>query len=177
MLGSKVRCAIVVVPLVGIFIWLRTTGGRLELDGILDSPVVAAVIASSVVALGWFVTARKQSEVSLEQARRQFRTQYLVDIFRAAAPLLEPIDGEAAHEEYISTDWERVLDDMQLFGSDEQLKLVQNLHESLRRGEDFNPHQIVESMRMELRDELGLSPAPSPYTPFRVTRPLDSDVG
>lgn len=74
------------------------------------------------------------------------------------------------NEKYISPEWERIVADMQLFGSADQLKLIERMRESLSNGESVDPLKIVESMRKELREELGLAPAPFELTPFRVTR-------
>jgi len=180
MFGMIVKSAIVIVALVLGITWLcesAITGGCQELDSLLESPVVAAVVASVVVAAGWFISASLQARRSLEQTRRQFRTKYLVDIFRTAEQLLEHIDEESTDKKYISPEWERVFADMQLFGSAEQVHVVRRLEQSLSEGKDFNPFEIVESMRNELREELGLDPAPYRLIPFRVTRPPINDAG
>ena len=180
MFGMIAKWAIVIVALVLGIRWLcgsAMTGGCQELGGLLESPVVAAVVASVVVAAGWFISARLQARRSLEQTRLQFRTKYLVDIFRTAEQLLKPIDEETTDEKYISPEWERVLHDVQLFGSAEQINIVQRLNQSLSEGKSFHPFEIVESMRHELREELGLDPAPIEFLAFRVTRPPKIDSG
>ena len=174
MFGMFVKWASVIVALMLSVTWLlenEMTGGCQELCDFLKSPVVPAAVASFVVAAGWFITARLQARRSLEQTRRQFRTKYLVDIFRTSEQLLKPNDEEAIDEEYISPEWERVLADMQLFGSAKQLHITKRVGQSLSEGKSFNPFEIVESMRNELREELGLDPAPFELIPFRVTRP------
>lgn len=91
MFGTIVKWAIVIAVLAGSIMWLlesEMTGGRQGLRGFLDSPVIAAAVAGFFVAAGWFVTARLQIRRSLEQTRLQFRSKYLVDIFRTAEQLL-----------------------------------------------------------------------------------------
>ena len=108
------------------------------------SPLVPLVVTAAFSIVGYF----------LEQ-RRKFRTQYLIDAFRALVDLYAYNEVPERPAE-VARAAERTLSVVQLFGSERQIQLCNDF--ILEKGKG-SLNDLINDLQNELRQILGLKPS------------------
>jgi hypothetical protein len=114
----------------------------LTILGTLVAAAVAAVLAH-----------RFTSRRDLANRRRELRTEYLLNAYRAVADAIgrnlqqSPEDARA---------FERGLTDIQLLGSKSQAEMAMKLGREMTETAEGDPHSLLRALRDDLRDELDL---------------------
>ena len=115
---------------------------------LLNSNVLAALLASAVVVAGWNVSSRR----SVDEARRQFETRYLVDAFRVVYSVsnvrcMHPSESEALT---------KAVGDLNIFGTPIQVDLARQFADAMASGGRALADDLLEDLRDELRRELAM---------------------
>ena len=107
-----------------------------------------------ILIVGWFVGnyfSTKRAEVN---KRRDLSTKFLIDAYRT---LTIKISGRKPSTER-NSEFENLIADIQLFGSEEQVNLVKELVNTVATGSDADLDPLINSLRKSLRKELSLDP-------------------
>jgi len=124
--------------------------------------LVPAAVALIVVALTHlFTSARDRAN-----KRREQRISYLVGVFRA---LCKANNHPRLHE--VADEVEQSVADIQLFGTPEQIKLVQQFATDLGTKKFAEMNALLASLRDNLREELGSARADGGVIWLRIGRP------
>ena len=115
---------------------------------LLNSNVFAALLASAVVVAGWNVS----SFQSVDEARRQFETRYLVDSFRVVYSVsnidcMNPGESEALT---------KAVGDLNIFGTPAQVDLARRFANAMVEGGKARANALLKDLRDELRRELAM---------------------
>ena len=115
---------------------------------LLNSNVLAALLASAVVVVGWNVSSRQ----SVDEARRQFETRYLVDSFRVVYSVsnvrcMHPSESEALTQ---------AVGDLNIFGTPAQVDLARRFATAMATGGTALADDLLQDLRDELRRELAM---------------------
>lgn len=108
--------------------------------------LVPTAIALIVITLTHFFT----SERDRENKRREQRISYLVGVFRA---LCKANNHPRLHE--VAAEVEQAVADIQLFGTPEQIQLVQQFAIDLGTKQSAELNSLLGSLRDSLRQEIG----------------------
>jgi len=110
------------------------------------------VIATCVAVVGWIVAHRFAASRDRTNKQRELRVQYLIEAFRCLAGASgRPMLPEIAHS------IESAVTDVQLFGTDTQIELVQKWARGMSAEESPCMDDLLVSLRNDLRSELNLS--------------------
>lgn len=109
-------------------------------------------ITAAVAVLGWIAGHYFTSEKSRNDKKRDLSLEYLTSAYRFLST--EIVCKEISNESW--TKLEGVVAEMQLFGSVEQVELAKELADSMARGGDFTIDALINSLRKDLRNQLGL---------------------
>jgi hypothetical protein len=109
--------------------------------------LLAAVVGGLVVHLA---TRRRE----LEKDRRAERIKYLVASFRTIMRDLDRVDEEGRSR------FDAAIEDVTLFGSAQQVRLARRIRHLRHEGGPVDYGALLESLRNDLRRELGLKPVP-----------------
>jgi hypothetical protein len=109
--------------------------------------LLAAVVGGLVVHLA---TRRRE----LEKDRRAERIKYLVASFRTIMRDLDRVDEEARSR------FDAAIEDVTLFGGAQQVRLARQIRHLRYEGGPVDYGPLLESLRNDLRRELGLKPVP-----------------
>jgi hypothetical protein len=132
--------------------------------------IVATVF---VAALGWIVAHYFTSQKSRNDKKRDLSIEYLSNAYRFLTT--EIVQRDISDESWAKL--EKVITDVQLFGSPEQVELIKNLVECIVQGGEFELDELINSLRKDLRKELGLEAVSGNVKWFRYTpRTDDSPV-
>jgi len=110
------------------------------------SVAVTVVLASAGWWIGYVTTLRRDRLTK----QRDLRTQYLIEAYRRLESAFDRTDAEAR----IAI--ESAIADIQLLGSPEQVQLARNFGIELQETHSADLNVLLESLRKELRLELGL---------------------
>jgi hypothetical protein len=130
-------------------------------------------VPALIVVLGWCVVNDQTAAREAENKRREIRAQYLIEAYRkiegiAFRPgMVKPRTSEAQAVE-------TAFADVQLFGDDEQRRLVKAIINDIERASKSDPRPLLSALRRDLRRELKLPSAPSDpldILHFRVAEP------
>lgn len=124
--------------------------------------IVATVV---VAALGWVVAHHFTSQKSRNDKKRDLSIEYLANAYRFLTT--EVVQRDISNEAW--TKLENVIADIQLFGSPEQVMLVKQLVECIVQGGEFEMDPLINSLRKELRKQLGLEAVSGNVKWFRYT--------
>jgi len=124
------------------------------------------LLVTTVVALsGWFVAHLLASHRDRTAKRRETRTAYLIEAYRRFESVCHrPPLGRAEVR-----DLESAVADIQLFGTPEQISLVDGFIRQYSVERSGNVDPLLASLRSELRSELGLGRAADSTFFLRVT--------
>ena len=121
------------------------------------------IIPSALIILGWFIVNWLASKRELINKRREVRIQYLIEAYRCIA--------SASNRKEKTTDDQKLniesaIEDIQLFGNEEQLNALNNMIED--KNNDFT--KILEVLRNDLRKELELVSVSNSLRFYRMNR-------
>ncbi|WP_137937611.1 hypothetical protein [Chitinivorax sp. B] len=128
--------------------------------------LVPAGVAIVVVALTHFFTSARDRE----NKRREQRISYLVGVFRA---LCKANNHPRLYE--VAEEVEQAIADIQLFGTPEQIRLVQQFATDLAKKQHAEMNALLESLRDSLRKEIGATRTNGHVVWFRVGRKQDNE--
>lgn len=121
------------------------------------------LVTATVGVLGWFAVHRLTVSRDRANKRRDLRTQYLLEAYRR----LE----RASHRSDIgpyARDLESAIADIHLFGSRRQVTLAQRFADQFAKTGAADLTELLESLRGELRRELGLEAVTHRVSMLRV---------
>jgi len=116
--------------------------------------IASLVVAVVLLAVRVFVMQRVQQRRQRENRQETERLKSLVAAYRSLAGSFTP----ATHESVSQI--EEALADVVLFGSLGQVELAVRCVNGLKRGEPVDYQPLIESLRLDLRMQLGLEPIP-----------------
>ena len=126
--------------------------------------VVAALVASFFLAMGWFVTGITGELSSAHAAKREVRLGHLLRIYRV-------VDATVRENKLATTDQERqhsvkqvlqALGEIQLLGTEREVELAQQATRELIRGGGADLMPLLVELRESLREEMGLKQISAP---------------
>jgi len=126
--------------------------------------VIPAAVSLVVVALSHLFTSHRDREAR----RRDQRVDYLVSVFRA---LSRANHHPRLYE--VADDLERAIADVQLFGTPEQVRLIQKFAIDLGTEKHAEMDALLNELRDSLRRELGRKPVAGNMRWLHIGRPED----
>lgn len=118
--------------------------------------VLALIISSALIILGWGITYYLTQKSNVEDKKREVVVQHLIEAWRAIA-------DSAYRDNSGNSHLEKAIMDIQLFGTEEQVKLAQEFALALAEGDGADAMPLVRSLRDSLRKELGITSYHSRY--------------
>ena len=121
-----------------------------------------ALVALAVVALGHLFAVYRDRE----NKRREQRIEYLIGVYRALA--------KANHHPRlykIADELEQAVGDLQLFGTPEEIRLVQKVATDMGTAQEAELDSLLNELRNGLRKELAREPVSGNVRWLRVGRP------
>ena len=119
----------------------------------MDIDYLKIFVTVLLAVIGWviahFFTARRD----LASKRRELSTQHLINEYRVLTNDVSHREPNPERREKL----ENILSDIQLFGSDEQVKMARKLAGDVAAGEVFALDPLINSLRDDLRKQLDLS--------------------
>lgn len=115
---------------------------------LLNSNVLAALFASAVVVVGWNVSSRQ----SVDEARRQFETRYLIDSFRVVYAVSNVRCMRQSESDALS----QAIGDLNIFGTPAQVDLGRRFAKAMAAEGDARADDLLEDLRDELREKLAM---------------------
>jgi len=134
--------------------------------------LIPLLITTVVAILGWVIGHRMNVARDRIAKRRDLRLEYLIEAYRA----LENFAGRqppfsSNHVEAL----EKAVADIQLFGSQSQVDLLNKAFEEKRETGGAGLNEIINELRAELRMELDLPELNSPVTWLRFDSKVKSE--
>ena len=133
----------------------------------MNAQLLLSILSSSFVAgiagayVGHLLTSRRERGSRLQRQR----IQYLVDAYRAFAK-----SNHHPRLYEVADDLERAIADIQLFGSNELIVLVQKFCREMAENEEASLDEVLMTIRANLRSELGESPVLGRFQWLRIGR-------
>ena len=128
--------------------------------------LLAPMLVTTVVAIvGWLAVHRLSAARDRANKRRDLRVQYLIDAYRK----LESAGNRTASTVDYADLFESAVADIQLFGSPEQVKLARKFALDFASQGTAALDPLLNSLRMDLRQELQLPPLEDSITYLRIT--------
>jgi hypothetical protein len=124
--------------------------------------LLAILITVALTSAGWYVAVRRDRL----SKKRDLRTQYLIEAYRRLESAGNRVEPSFKSEEAL----ESAVADIQLFGSQEQLRLSKQFALEFAEHGRSVLDPLLESLREDLRKELDLGTASEPITYLRITR-------
>ena len=112
-----------------------------------DSNLLAAVLASAVVIVGWNVSTWQ----SIQQERLQFEARYLIDSFRVIYSVSTSRRRMNSEE---SEALSRVMGDLNIFGTQAQVNLAREFSFAVATNQEARAYDLLVELRDELRTKL-----------------------
>lgn len=132
------------------------------------STSITIVVTTLVAVTSWFVGNHLSAERERGNKRRELATSYLIGAYRLFAGATARPLGPLAR------DLEQAVEDVQLFGSPQQVRLTQQIIDEINQAgsgggrlESWSP--LITDFRDELRHELGLGQSSVPVFHWRIT--------
>lgn len=125
---------------------------------------VSAFVALFVVALGHAFTVRRDRQ----NRRQEQRIDYLISVYRA---FCKANNHPRLYE--VAEEIEQAVADVQLFGTPQQVRLVQQFADDLGTRQEASLNEILIELRDSLRAELGADPLSMRQVWLRVGRKKD----
>ncbi|MEK8032976.1 preprotein translocase subunit YajC [Ideonella sp. DXS29W] len=132
--------------------------------------VVPVIVAVVLLAIRMYVLMRVRHKRQRENRQEAERLKYMVVAYRSLAGSFTPATGE--HRAQL----EEALADVVLFGTIKQVEMAAPCVQALIRGETVEYQPLIEELRADLRNQLGLDPIPETLSlphagPGRSPRP------
>ncbi len=111
------------------------------------------IVTISLAVVGWTIGHYYTNKRIRDQKRRDLSVEHLINAYRI---LVNDISHRAETPER-DRKLEDILSDIQLFGSEYQVKIAKKLAEDVANGGEFLLDPLINSLRDDLRKELHLS--------------------
>lgn len=124
---------------------------------------VAAVIATIIPIIGWYIVHRLSVNRDRANKRRDLRVTYLIEAYRRierSANRPKTYDNNLELESAIA--------DIQLFGSPRQVELAVKFAFDIAKKSNASTDELLTDLRKELRGELDLEPVAPEITYLRL---------
>ena len=132
---------------------------------------IVTVLKSVLLALlGWLIGYISTIRRDRLSKRRDLRTQYLLDAYRRLEGASERLVPGTIDERAL----ESAVSDIQLLGSSEQVRLAEQFATEFVNKRQASVNPLLQSLRLELRKELDLSPLDNGIKILRITRKPES---
>jgi hypothetical protein len=117
----------------------------------LPDAVIAAVVTTVVIIVGWYVVHYLTGKRDQANKRRELRVQYLIEAYRR----LE-FAGNRPLTKEVAPEFEKAIADIQLFGTPKQVELAQAFALGFAKNGMHSLDPLLNELRQELRRELNL---------------------
>lgn len=117
-----------------------------------EQELIKMMVTSFVIVVGWIVAHYFTSQRDKINKRRELTTMHLINTYKI---LSHEINQRPETDEWKSN-VEKVINEVQLFGSKEQIRLVLEIQKKLVEHKTANTDFLVNSLRTQLRKDLGL---------------------
>ncbi|MEZ4809748.1 MAG: hypothetical protein R2819_05255 [Allomuricauda sp.] len=119
----------------------------------MDLDFIKISVTIILAVLGWLIGHYFTSKRNIVQKRRDISIEYLIMAYRVLTT--EISHRKETKERFLKL--ENILSDIQLFGSEHQILLAQQLADVVASGGTFDLDPLINSLRDSLRTELNLS--------------------
>jgi len=106
-------------------------------------------LAVAIAIAGWIFGYISSSKLNLKNKKKEMRIQYLIEVY-------ETLSNSCLRMEY-SPDIEMAVTKIQLFGSEEQIKLTHDFLTEFSQNYTATYDELLQKLRDDLRRELNLS--------------------
>lgn len=127
--------------------------------------LVKIIVTVVIAVLGWIIGHYFTTMRDRKNKKREISLQHLISAYR----ILTDDVGNRPNSEGMYLKLEQVLTDIQLFGSKEQIELVKQSIRQFQQNRTLELDPIINSLRYDLRKQLGLSEIDGNVTWLRVT--------
>jgi len=103
------------------------------------------IISALVIASGWIVAHKLNSQKDLRNKKRDIRTQFLIEAYRTIAYSANRDNNQEEKKSF-----ESAIEQVQFLGTKEQISLLANAIET----RNFTP--VLEALRAEIRNDLNI---------------------
>lgn len=114
--------------------------------------VILTVFAVLAVIVGWVVVHVLTAKRDAENKRREITLKYMISAYRILTQEVSHRKPTDERREKL----ENLLSDIQLFGTESQVRLAIQLANEVANGGAFELDPLINNLRNNLRDELGL---------------------
>jgi hypothetical protein len=140
-----------------------------EKETVMNLSLLIPLLTTTVVAIGgWLVGHRQNLNRDRKAQHRELRLRYLLDAYRSLESFAgrEPPPYSPHHVEAL----ERAVGDIQLLGEMPQIDAVIQFYEEKKQRGEASLDPIINALRAELRNELGLLPVDRNVIWLRIKR-------
>ena len=118
------------------------------------APLVSSPVAALIAVLGLGITHKLTSKRDLVAEKRKIRTNFMIEAYRK----LENGSCRGPDQEKYSDQFHAAIADVQLLGSPSQVEVARKIAVALGSGSGnaITINELLNALRSELRDELGL---------------------
>jgi hypothetical protein len=120
---------------------------------VLELEYFKIIVTISLAVLGWLVAHYFTAKRDVSNKRRELKLQYLIGAYQVLTNEISHRDPSPER----SFKLENILSDIQLYGSEKQVNLANQLATDVAAGIGFKLKPLIESLRDDLRKELHLS--------------------
>jgi hypothetical protein len=121
---------------------------------VLSSLEIWKILVTIIIAaLGWIIVHYFNTKRDRTLKRRELVTSHLINSYKVLT--IDITQREANTERDLKL--ESVIAELQLFGSEEQIRLTKKLVDDIHNKSGFLMDDLINNLRNDLRDELGLS--------------------
>ncbi|MES2428755.1 MAG: hypothetical protein V4560_17360 [Bacteroidota bacterium] len=111
------------------------------------------LVTIAIAALGWIIVHYFNTKRDRTLKRRELVTSHLINSYKVLTIDITQRDANLERDLKL----ESVIAELQLFGSEEQIRLTKKLVDDIRNNKEFLMDELINSLRNDLRNELGLS--------------------
>ncbi len=111
------------------------------------------VVTIAIAALGWIIVHYFNTKRDRTLKRRELVTSHLINSYKVLTIDITQRDANLERDLKL----ESVIAELQVFGSEEQIRLTKKLVDDIRNNKEFLMDELINSLRNDLRNELGLS--------------------
>jgi len=120
----------------------------------MDADYLKILVTVLLAVIGWLVGYYFTNKRAIASKRKELVSKYLVSVYRILANEISHRTQTPERDRQL----EDLLSDIQIFGSNEQIKLAKSLADQVAAGGTFELDPLINSLRDSLRKELNLSP-------------------
>jgi len=126
------------------------------------------LLSALVVMIGWPIVHSYNLRRDIEANRRELRVKYLLETYRQLE--INANRNEAESLPIVQRAFEAAVSDIQLLGSSEQIEALLEYLEKFQNNTSMGIEPVLNLLREELRDELGLEKVSKLIHQFRFNK-------